>query len=73
MWIFILFLAAAITVVVLACSAESNDLQDSASVADGEAALEIKSVADSFFMTRDAAMTTPAPALLAIGAPGPRA
>ena len=69
--IFILFLAAAITVFVLACSAESNDLQDSASVADGEQALEFKSEADSFFTTAGATMATPAPALLAIGAPGP--
>ncbi|HIM38070.1 MAG TPA: DUF4349 domain-containing protein [Dehalococcoidia bacterium] len=71
MRIFILFLAAAITVFVLACSAESNDLQDSASVADGEQALEFKSEADSFFTTAGATMATPAPALLAIGAPGP--
>ena len=71
MRIFILFLAAAITVFVLACSAESNDLQDSASVADGEQALEFKSEADSFFTTAGATMATPAPALLDIGAPGP--
>ena len=71
MRIFILFLAAAIAVFVLACSAESNDHQDSASVADGEEASVFKSEADSFFTTRGAAMATPAPALLTIGAPGP--
>ena len=69
--IFILFLAATPTVFVLACSAESSDLGDSASVSDGEEALEFKSEADSFFMTSGSAMATSAPIVLAIGAPKP--